>query len=209
MCHRRSHRNHYIYCVYLCLYTLLKFWQLFFISNNFLHIVLFTVIFHKHSLNCFWMVYYFTNRRNKNKLVVLLWYVITLPQTRAWLVKVKVKNAGAYFTKTDLLNQQFLMALELIPINTLWPSDAIWWDRYESTLAQVMACCLTAPNHYLSQCWLLISKIMWHSPDSNVTGNAAATICRMSLKIILYNYFHFCQGPMRQYLLVARPLGFT
>ena len=36
-------------------------------------------------------------------------------------------------------------------ISSLWPSDAIWWQRSESTLAQVMACCLTAPIHYLNQ----------------------------------------------------------
>ena len=27
------------------------------------------------------------------------------------------------------------------------------------TLAQVMACCLMAPNHYLYQCWLIISEV--------------------------------------------------
>ena len=31
--------------------------------------------------------------------------------------------------------------------NTLWPSDDIWWQGSWSTLAQVMACCLTAPSH--------------------------------------------------------------
>ena len=39
-------------------------------------------------------------------------------------------------------------------ISSLRPSDAIWWHRSGSTLAQVMACCLTAPSHYLNQCWL-------------------------------------------------------
>ena len=29
----------------------------------------------------------------------------------------------------------------------LWPSDAIWWHRSGSTLVQLMACCLMAPNH--------------------------------------------------------------
>ena len=29
-------------------------------------------------------------------------------------------------------------------------SDAIWQQRSGSTLAQVMACCLMAPSHYLS-----------------------------------------------------------
>ena len=43
-------------------------------------------------------------------------------------------------------------------INSLGPSDTIWRQRYGSTLAQVMACCLTAPSHYLNQCWLIISN---------------------------------------------------
>ena len=25
-----------------------------------------------------------------------------------------------------------------------------------------LACCLTAPSHYLKQCWLIISEILWH-----------------------------------------------
>ena len=43
--------------------------------------------------------------------------------------------------------------------NSLWPSDAICWHRTGSTLAQVMACCLTAPSHYLNHCWLIIRAI--------------------------------------------------
>ena len=42
-------------------------------------------------------------------------------------------------------------------LNSLRPSDTIWRHRSGSTLAQVMACCLTAPSHYLNQCWLIIS----------------------------------------------------
>ena len=48
-------------------------------------------------------------------------------------------------------------------IYSLWPSDAIRRQRTESILAQVMACCLTAPSHYLNQCWLIIDKVLWHS----------------------------------------------
>ena len=47
--------------------------------------------------------------------------------------------------------------------NSLGPSDAIWRWRSWSTLVQVMACCLTAPSHYLNQCWLIISEVQWHS----------------------------------------------
>ena len=58
-------------------------------------------------------------------------------------------------------------------LNTLWPGDAIWQYRAQSTLAQVMDCCLTAPSHYLKPCWLIISEVSWYSysPDS-FTGNA-------------------------------------
>ena len=49
--------------------------------------------------------------------------------------------------------------------NSLWPGDAIWWQRSGSTLAQVMACCLTAPSHYLNQCWLIISEVQWYSQE--------------------------------------------
>ena len=47
--------------------------------------------------------------------------------------------------------------------NSLWPGDAIWRHGTMSTLAQVMACCLTAPSHYLNQCWLIIGEVPWHS----------------------------------------------
>ena len=59
--------------------------------------------------------------------------------------------------------------------NSLWPSDAIWQQRSGSTLAQVMTCCLTAPSHYLNQCWLIISKVQWHSSECNFTRDTSAT----------------------------------
>ena len=33
---------------------------------------------------------------------------------------------------------------EYLQLNSLWPSDVIWWHRSGSTSAQVMACCLMA-----------------------------------------------------------------
>ena len=45
--------------------------------------------------------------------------------------------------------------------NPLWPNDAIWRQGSRSTLVQLMACCLTAPRHYLNQCWLIIIKVLW------------------------------------------------
>ena len=38
-------------------------------------------------------------------------------------------------------------------------------QRFGSTLAQIMACCHTAPSHYLNQCWLIISEVQWPSSE--------------------------------------------
>ena len=46
-------------------------------------------------------------------------------------------------------------------VDSLWPSDDIGRQTSWSTLAQVMACCLMAPSHYLNQCLLTINEI-WH-----------------------------------------------
>ena len=69
-------------------------------------------------------------------------------------------------------------------INSVWPSDAIWLHRSESTLAQVMACCPTAPSHYLNQCWLIINENLWHSPKSNSTASAQVHLKYMISKLL-------------------------
>ena len=60
-------------------------------------------------------------------------------------------------------------------VNTLWRSDAIRWQGTESTLAQVMACCLTASSHYLNQCWLIISKVLCHSSEGIIMRRSEDT----------------------------------
>ena len=57
-------------------------------------------------------------------------------------------------------------------VNSLRPSDAIWRQWFWTTLAQVMACCLTAPSHYLNQCWLIIRGVLWHTSESSFAGIA-------------------------------------
>ena len=43
----------------------------------------------------------------------------------------------------------------ILHINPLGPSYTTWQHRSGSTSTQVMICCLTAPSHYLNQCWLI------------------------------------------------------
>ena len=59
--------------------------------------------------------------------------------------------------KTPRLSCKYMGYCSWELLNSLWPSDAIWRHRSGSTLAQVMACCLTAPSHYLNQYWLKTS----------------------------------------------------
>ena len=56
-------------------------------------------------------------------------------------------------------------------INSPWPADAILWHKSGSKLVQVMACCLTAPSHYLNQCWEIISEVLMQSHEGNITEN--------------------------------------
>ena len=69
-----------------------------------------------------------------------------------------------------------MLGLKWFYVNSLWPRDAIRQLRSGSTLIQVMACCLTAPSHYLNQCWLIISKVLWHSSEGNFIRDTSATI---------------------------------
>ena len=43
--------------------------------------------------------------------------------------------------------------VQVTAFNLLWFSDAIWHHRTWSTSVQEMACCLTAPSHYVNPCW--------------------------------------------------------
>ena len=102
------------------------------------------------------------------------WYWSTVLLVHMYILCVILSRyLGFSTTSLNLVNYSITDMM----INSTWPSDA----RSGSTLAKVMACCLTAPSHYLNQCWPLISGILWHSSESNSTVSAQATI--------LYNEF--------------------
>ena len=67
---------------------------------------------------------------------------------------------------SDVIDKRYNVGFKF---NSLWPSDTIWRQRSGSILDKVMACCLTAPSHYLNQCWLIISEVQWHSDKGNFT----------------------------------------
>ena len=81
-------------------------------------------------------------------------------------------------------------------INSLGPSDAIWRQRSRSTLAQVMACCLTAPSHYLNQCWLIIGMVQWHLYEGSFTRDTS-TIDHLN-QLENYSYKIYSESPRGQ-----------
>ena len=86
---------------------------------------------------------------------------------------------GGHFVQGEMsYNLKFSMAR----VNSLGPSDDIWRQRSGSTLAQVMACCLTAPSHYLNQCWL-ISNVEWHSSEGSSQEIPQSSITEIIWKI--------------------------
>ena len=48
-------------------------------------------------------------------------------------------------------------------------------NKSGSTLVHAKAYCLTTPSYYLSQCWLIIREVPWHSAEINFTNNTQAT----------------------------------
>ena len=103
------------------------------------------------------------------------------------------------FTHLDCCDISVMMSVWRFPLqrelfhfllNSLWPSDIIWRQGSRSTLAQVMDCCLTAPSHYLNQCWLIITKVQWCSSESNFAWDITAIgHWTFSLKIIFLRFY--------------------
>ena len=70
-----------------------------------------------------------------------------------------LKGVCDYFVGINLdENVVIWLVLVYLLLDSLWPSDTIFWHKSASGLDQVMDCCLTAPIHYFNQCWLVTSN---------------------------------------------------
>ena len=90
--------------------------------------------------------------------------------------------------------------------NSLWPSDTIRWQGTESTLAQVMACCLMAPSHYLNQCWLIMKGSATITRGQFTRDNLAINYwsTEISLKISYLNFYSNLPGANKLTHIMAR-----
>ena len=62
--------------------------------------------------------------------------------------------------------------------------DALWWDRSGSTLAQVMACCLMAPGHYLNHSVTFYKRYLSHQS------------LKLTWKLLILNFIQIAKGPI-------------
>ena len=112
-------------------------------------------------------------RDGRTKLKVELW-ATSHYLNQCWLI---IRCALWHLSESKFISPQKLNLWHVFGdyvFNSLWPSDAIWRQGSKSALVQVMACCLTAPSHYLNQCWLIITKVQWCSSEGNFAWDITA-----------------------------------
>ena len=91
---------------------------------------------------------------------------VTAAQLRQHLPNIKLKVVWCKTAVNSLLMYRSYSSLALSPWGLVTPYGD---NDLGTTLAQVMACYLTAPSHYLNQCWLITTKVYWHSSKDNST----------------------------------------
>ena len=105
----------------------------------------------------------------KLRLILVLIINALLPQgAKSWSESVLVIDNEAFRSSAVRLGVKLLpVMIERHQWFNKLSIDVIWRYRSGSILAQIMACSLTAPSHYLNQCWLIINRALWHSPKTN------------------------------------------
>ena len=113
---------------------------------------------------------------------------------------VQVSRFQTHFPWSIIIIQTGLQELtrysSISRINTLGPTDAIWRHKAWLTWVQVMACCLTAPSHYLNPHWLIISEFLCHLPEGSSTGNVQYLYLIWVWISLTENYSCISKGPV-------------
>ena len=136
-------------------------------------------------------------------------------------VSISIKRSLVFLRRSPTNNfqqwfRQWLGAKALLSLQNLSPTPrnlCIFWRLYFSLdwisthwgpvtidLGQHwlkgMACCPMAPSHCLKQYWLLISEVLWHSPESNFTCTQGIIMYNKICQLYFQNYFHISQRPL-------------
>ena len=102
----------------------------------------------------------------------------------------------AQYKETRTFSRKILMKFKKADLRTVnrWVSPlrstyAIWRHRTGSTLARVLACCRTAPYHYLNQSWLIIMKVQLPSCEKKFTRGTPLLIAKITYAITHLKFF--------------------
>ena len=87
-------------------------------------------------------------------------------------------------SRINILSTSCKIALRWMPQHLT--NDAIWRHRSGSTMAQVMACWLMVPSHYLNQYWIIISEVLRHSIEGKLKSQEM-----LKVSSIIYPWHEF------------------
>ena len=88
-------------------------------------------------------------------------------------------------------------------VNSSWPSDAKWQHGSGSTLAQVMDHFLMAPSHYLNQCSLITSEVLWPSTEGNRVSQEILKISILDINLRINTFKITAPSPICQWFKVC------
>ena len=120
------------------------------------------------------------------------WYVLITTQTILLIdcEKVILENISNFVKIRQIKNVMKVAIGPLSPgptgpvrVNSPQTSETLWGHKSGSTFDLVMVCCLTTSSHYMNQCWLVISELLWRYPGGNLHENHKMHILDMSLNI--------------------------
>ena len=80
-------------------------------------------------------------------------------------------HQGSIYPKFSLARLKKSFMNSVVRLTMIWFTVAmwcIWLHRYASSMGQVIACCLSATSHYLPQCQLMITGVLYHSLEINL-----------------------------------------
>ena len=147
-------------------------------------------LYGQSRVNSLWHIDVLWRYRSRSTLALVMAWCLTAPshyRNQCWLIikyvlwhshQSHLGNAhdinlfDEFKNLVKFLNNWHIFHEPMTLINSLWPSDAIWRQGSWSAMDLVIICCLMAPSHYLNQCWLITSWVLWHSPKTNFTGIA-------------------------------------
>ena len=90
---------------------------------------------------------------NPEEVFIIILQNVCLIMMQWWIFWILERFRNIFYRhrcKYSKFNKSFQSTCTCKVINSLWPNDTIWRHRSGSALAQVMACCLMAPSHYLT-----------------------------------------------------------